>query len=162
MPTAAETHKRNMEIVTAKARGLSAEVLATTFGIGARRVHQIVAEYRATMPSLRQHDPTEVVDDMLWGYQAAIEELALIASTTNSDTVKVQAVSKRTEVQEKVIALLQQLGHVPQDLGELRIISDLDALADRVAKVLDDYGVADNVRDALIAALEGREVPLPE
>jgi hypothetical protein len=73
---------RDNEIVAARMRGLSWATIAAKYELSERQCQQILADFRASHPRLRERDPIEIVDDMLERYEAAQEELALVSATT--------------------------------------------------------------------------------
>lgn len=153
-PPTAEQADRNQEIVAAHLRGLSFEEIAGTYNLTSVRCKQIFAEWKAANPSLRHHDPLDIADDMLNGFQADIEQLAYQSMSHKSETAQVAAVKARAAVRARIIGLLQAMGVLPNDLGQLSIAIDAKFTATRVLAVLNEFKVPDEVRDALIAALE--------
>jgi hypothetical protein len=153
-PTVTEQANRNAEIVAGKMRGLSWSQLAASYGITIRRCQQIFAEWREENPTLRHHDPIEIADDLLDGYTADIEELVLIAATSDQDAVRVGAINARMNARQRITELLQALGVLPNDLGEMRIQIDARITAQKVLAVLEPLGLPDGVIDDLIEALD--------
>jgi hypothetical protein len=167
--TSEKLAQRNNEIVAAKLRGLSWPVVADTFGISVRQGQQIMRQYRESNPSLREHDPVEIVDNILDGYQGTIEELALISANSRNDSVRVGAINAKMAAMTKTVELLQAVGVLPHDLGELRVVMDGKMVAESLVEVLNDFrnrraipGEAiDELEVAIIEALEGRQRALP-
>jgi hypothetical protein len=151
---AAEQVARNEEIVAARMRGLSYIQLARTYGLSKQRIQQIHKEYRESNPTLRGHDPVEIVDSMLEGYSADIEELVLISATTQTDAVRVSAINARMAARNKTTELLQELGVLPRDLGQLSVAVDAKMTAVRILSVLKQHNVPGEVLDAMLYALE--------
>lgn len=145
---------RNAEIVSARMRGLSYDQLEVTYHLSRRRLEQIVSEYRAVNPTLRNQDPIDVADELIEGYKADIEELVIIGATTNQDQVRVGAINSRMAARQRIAELLQALGVLPKDLGQLHIAIDVRQVAVKVVAVLKEHEVGEEVQDALLAALE--------
>lgn len=154
--TAAEQAARNEEIVAAKMRGMSCTALARTYGLSRQRITQICAEYREASPSLRAKDPAEIVDELLEGYQADIEELVILAATTQADSVRVAAIKSRMDARGKIADLLQEAGVLPHDLGQIKVEIDARMTAVRVLSILKQHNVSGDVRDALLDAMMER------
>jgi hypothetical protein len=57
-----EKTNRDNEIVAARMRGQSWTTIAANYGLSERQCQQILADYRASHPRLRQRDPIEIVD----------------------------------------------------------------------------------------------------
>ena len=156
--TALEQAQRNEEIVVGRMRGLSIGQLATQFELSKTRVCEILSEWKKTARPLRKNDPLDIADEMLDGYQADIEELVLIGLATDHDSVRVSAINTRMQARQRITELLQALGVLPNDLGELRIEIDARLVAERVVAVLKSHDVPQKVQDELIAALDGEVI----
>lgn len=149
----AKRAKRNMEIVAARIRGLSWSTIASTYGLSERQCKQILTDYRATNPSLRKSDPLDILDGVLEGLQGAIEELAMISATTQSDRTRVAAITAKVTIHDQIVKTLQTIGVLPNDLGVLRLEVDARVMAERVIRVIDKYELPAEVTDAMIEAL---------
>jgi hypothetical protein len=155
-PTVAEQARRNEDIVAARMRGISYRHLARTYGMSKSRVHQIHQEFREEDGTLRNQDPVEVVDEMLEGFQSDIEELVLLGATTQQDSVRVSSITARMAARQKIIDLLQELGVLPKDLGQLSVQLDARMTAMKVLGVLKQHNVPIEVlRDLHDALNEG-------
>ena len=98
--------------------------------------------------------PLEIVDDILEGLEGAIEELAVVSHTTASDQVRVSAINAKLAAQKQIVAILQTVGVLPNDLGSLRMEVDARMTADRVMTVIEQFDLPEVVTDAMIAALD--------
>jgi len=154
MATSAMLIPRNAEIVQARIRRLPWATIANTYGVSERQCQQIVRDFRAAQPTLRDHDPLEIVDDILEGLEGAIEELAVVSHTTASDQVRVSAINAKLAAQKQIVAILQTVGVLPNDLGSLRMEVDARMTADRVMTVIEQFDLPEVVTDAMIAALD--------
>jgi hypothetical protein len=159
--TAAQRAERDSQIVAAKMRGLSWGQISTTYEVSERRCKEIHAAYRKANPTLRHHDPVDIVDEMLEGYQGVIEELALISATTTNDSARVGAVNAKMSAYTKITELLQAIGVMPNDLGSLKIEIDARFVAEQVMKVFTAYDLPPEVEDAMLKALRGEAFELP-
>jgi hypothetical protein len=63
--TSRDNQIRDNQIVAARMRGMSWATIAATYELSERQCQQILADYRASQPRLRERDPIEIVDDML-------------------------------------------------------------------------------------------------
>ena len=154
---AREKTNRDNDIVAARMRGLSWTTIAGSFGLTERQCQNILADYRASHPRLRERDPIEIVDDMIDRYEAAQEELALVSATTKHDATRVGAIRTRLAALAEQANLLMMVGVLPRDLGVLRAEIDAQAMAEQAMDVLDRFGVSLDARRALIAALSPRK-----
>ena len=154
---AREKTARDNEIVAARMRGLSWTTIAGSFGLTERQCQNILADYRASHPRLRERDPIEIVDEMLDRYEAAQEELALVSATTKHDATRVGAIRTRLGALEAQANLLMLVGVLPRDLGLLRADIDLQAMGREMVAVLNEFEVPIEARRALVDALRTRK-----
>ena len=153
--------RRDVQIINLLRRGITVERVAAQFALTTRAVRYIRQKYRDEQPDLSELDPTEVVRETLDGYEAAIEELALIAAGAEHDATKVGAIRTRLEAIRGRIEMLQSVGAVPHDLGQIRVIEDVRESARQVIQVFREFNVPEDVQAAVIDALEGRRPALP-
>jgi hypothetical protein len=114
----------------------------------------ILREWRSINPSIRNRDPSDILDEVLERHEAAIEELALVSATTNNDAVKVGAIKARMEAIKSIVEILQATGNLPADLGTLRVQLDQRVVAARFLAVFDELGLPDHVVTKLMEALD--------
>jgi hypothetical protein len=150
-----EIAQRNEDIVAAKARGLSWSQIAASFDMGTTRCQEIVREYREANPTLRHHDPLDIVDELLEGYAADISELVMIGAEAKNDNSRVGAINSRAHIRGKITELLQAIGVLPNDLGQLHIEIDARFVAKQVLLVLNKHEVGPELKEDLLAALRG-------
>ncbi len=148
--------ERNEMMVALLARGVSQRQVAATFGVSIPTVKKALADFRATEPKLREHDPLEVIDMLLEGFQADLEELALLSASAKSDMAKVGAINARMVAREKIQNLLQSTGVLPHDLGKLKVEVDVRYIAMRLVAVLMKHQVPEGVQRELLDVL-GRD-----
>lgn len=154
MADAAERAIRNDQIVAMKARGMSYEQIAAVVSLSRQQVMNIMSAWRETQPKLRTQNPLVIIDEMLEGYQADLNELATVAQATKNDSVKVGAVNARMAARDRIIALLQTTGVLPHDLGKLRVEIDIVYISKQLVTVLNKYDVSAAARAELLALLE--------
>ena len=152
---AREKTNRDNEIVGARMRGQSWTTIAANYGLSERQCQQILEDYRASHPRLRQRDPLELLDDMLDQYQGAQEELAEISATTRHDATRVGAIRTRLQALEAQANLLMLVGVLPRNLGHFRFDLDVQELCRKTLAVFDAHGVPIETKRALVLALRG-------
>lgn len=160
-----EQVKRNLEIVSKRLQGVDEHEVAAEFGIGARRVRQIVAAYRATRPALREHDPMQIVDDLIDGYMSDISTLARVQSTAegrNNFNAVIGAVNSKTTIRARLVELMQAVDVLPHELGTLKLVMDGRVLSERLmswaAKQNLDLAAMEDLLEELGGPIEDAEV----
>lgn len=152
-----ERQARDDEIVSLKARGLTYKQIAAALDIDRTTAIEAVKRFRESNPTLRQHDPIKIVDEMVEGYQADLNELAMISNATANEAVRVGAVNARMAARDRIVGLLQAVGVLPHDLGRLRLEVDVRYIAERVVTVLEKYNLPESAHDELLELLSGSE-----
>jgi hypothetical protein len=153
--TAEQQVERNRMFVEMRLRGVSIDRTAQTFGLHRDTVLRAMREFRKSNPTLRTQDPIDIVDEMLLGYQADLEELATISATAKSDNARIGAVNSRMVARDRIIALLQSTGVLPHDLGNLKIEIDVRYIAQTLVAVLNKHHVDEGIQRELLEALRG-------
>lgn len=148
-----ERAARNHEVVELRARGLSWAQVSATTEVSVPQCKNIVNDWRASTPKLRDKDSLTIVDEMIEGYQADISELVTIGGTTKNDSVKVGAVNSRSMIRGRIIELLQAIGVLPKDLGRLQVEIDARFVARQIMVVLNKHEIPAEVRLELLQAL---------
>lgn len=148
--------RRNAEVFSARARGLTWPTIASRFGLSERQCRRIFAEHREAIGSLEDLDPTEIVRDTLDAYDAAIEELALLAEGSSHDGARLGAVRGRLDAIRSKWELMQAIGVFPSDLGQLWPEFDAAQVARRIVDVLDNHRISPEVQQEIAQAVEER------
>jgi hypothetical protein len=146
---------RDDAIVCARMRGRSWAAIASEHELSQRQCQQILADYRASHPRLRERDPLELLDEMLDLYQGAQEELAEVAATSTHAATRVGAIRTRLDALQAQANLLTLVGVLPRDVGQFRLDLDVRELADKTLAVFNEYGVPIEAKRALLLALKG-------
>ena len=154
---AREKTNRDNQIVAARMRGQSWTTIAANYGLSERQCQNVLADYRASHPRLRERDPLELLDDMLDHYQGAQEELAEISATSKHDATRVGAIRTRLDALAAQASLLRAVGVLPRDLGVLRADIDAQAMGREMVAVLREFEVPIEARRALLDALSTRK-----
>src|SRR4051794_24810664 len=115
--TSAERTQRDADIVAALLRGISARVLAQSFGITPRHVRRIFKEYRKTRPKLEELDRREIVQDILDQHDALDEQLAMIAHSDAQSSVRVGALKAQFALRRQKTDLLTRAGILDDSPG---------------------------------------------
>jgi hypothetical protein len=148
--------RRNAEVFSARARGLTWDTLAAQFNLSERQCRRVVTEHRAAAGSLGDLDVGDVVRDTLDGFEAAIEELALLADSTNHDGTKLGAIRARLDAVKSRLELMQAIGVLPGDLRQLWPEFDAARVACQIVDVLDNHQVSPEVQQEIAQAVERR------
>jgi chorismate mutase len=154
--TAQERVGRNAEVFNARARGWSWPTIAAQFNLSERQCRRVVAEYREATGSLADLDASEIVRDTLEAYDAAIEDLALLADETAHDGTKLGAIRARLDAVKSRWELMQAIGVLPADLGQLWPEFDAARVARQIVDVLDNHQVSPEVQQEITKAVEQR------
>jgi hypothetical protein len=152
-----ERAARDAEIVEARVTGAGWAEVATRYGVSERHAKRVLAAFRDTRPRLHERDPIEVVERALDEYDDIIDELRAVARQTRQDNARVGALKARLQATESRLSLLQAVGVLPRDLGQLRVEHDVRFIAQAILDVFDRHDVSAEARRDLQAVL-GRRV----
>jgi hypothetical protein len=153
--TARERADRNFAVFEARVRGIAWARIATEHGISERQAQRLYAEQRENRPSLASRDPVEAVEELLDGYDAALEDLALLGRDTSHDGTRLGAIRGRLDVIRAKYELLAAVGVLPADLGRLSVEIDVRRTMDTMIEVLERHGVDEAVFDELLDVFDG-------
>lgn len=153
--------RRDSELVMLMMRGVDSMVAGPMYGLSPRQARRIYKTYAPQLEDLKQVDVKQHVEDMLVNYDAAINDLALIARDASNDNARVGATRTRLEAVRGKIELLQSLGLMPKDLGTITLRDDYIRMIRTILAVLDAFDVGDEVQMAIVDAVEGRKPQLP-
>jgi hypothetical protein len=155
-----EQVQRNMKIVRMRVRRRPWWKIAEDTDLTIRRCQQIFEEWKGTNPTLRTHEPVKIVDEILYGLEATIEDLAeMIADDKNSTLVKLGAQNSKLRAYREMAEILQAIGALPNDLGTIQLQVDGQITAERVIMVMEKFNLPDAAFAELLDALGG---PPPE
>jgi hypothetical protein len=136
-------------VVVERGKGERWRDIAARAGLSERQCRRIHVAYTRSAPTLDRSELVREIEDALLGYDADIEELALVSMTTRSDVARVAAVKARMAARWRKLELLSISGV----LGDMRTEIDVRVIADAVMTVFDEYNVPDDARRAVLAAL---------
>jgi hypothetical protein len=154
--TAQERVRRNAEVFNARARGLSWATIAAQTNLSERQCRRIFAEHREASGSLADLDASEIVRDTLDAYDAAIEDLALLADSSTHDGARLGAIRARLDAVTSRWELMQAIGVLPANLEQLWPEWDAQRVARRIIDVLDDHQIPLEVQQEIAQAVEQR------
>lgn len=141
--TPALQYQRDLLMVQRQAEGWTWKDIAAEAGITMDSAKKAV---RALRESGIKHgikdDPVKIIERYFEEFQLSVggfEVIAVQALKENNLTAAVGAKRSANEAREKVLALLQMTGRMPQDLSALRHLIDLRAIAVRMLDVMDRF-----------------------
>lgn len=125
---AAETAMRNALIVQRVAEHWTWPMIAEEAGITARQCQRVAENYRS-QPSPLDTGATELVEELARGYRTSIGQFTALAATADNTAAAVGALKGANAARESMLAVLQAVGHVPHDLGVLKLQRDVQQVA---------------------------------
>jgi hypothetical protein len=134
--------RRNAEVFSARARGLTWPTIAVRFNLSERQCRRVCAEHRAESGSLGDIDAADVIRETLDGYDAAIEDLALLAESSTHDGTRLGPIRARLDAVRSRWELLHAVGVLPANLGQLWPEFDAARVARQIVDVLDNHQVS--------------------
>lgn len=132
-------------MMSRRASGWTWEMVAEESGISVDAARKAVDRRRLAAPMKLSHDPVKLVEAAMEGYVASIasfETLALQAAKDTNWAAAVGAKKGSNDARAKILALLQATGRLPQEMGVLRHLIDLRAIAVRMLDAVDAFGRA--------------------
>jgi hypothetical protein len=159
---AIEKVRRDEEIVGARARGMTWRAIAKRHGLSERRCRNIWSARPEAVSCRAPTDLEATVDEALEGYDAAIEDLAVLAASTTNPSVRLGAINSRLRALDQKLTLMQGLGLLPRDLDQFAVILDSRRVAATLLEVFDAYGVSEEAREAVRAAIATGRQPSRE
>lgn len=149
---------RDQLMIQRVAEGWTMEAIAQEADMTPRGARAAITKRLADAPLQLNTDPVAVVESVFEGYQLSVgsfEALALAALTGENHSAAVSAKKGANEARERLIDLLQRTGRLPQELGALRHLMDLRAIAVRMLDAVEEF---DRTIEAL--ELEGEEAEI--
>src|SRR5438105_3116390 len=117
MAKAREQVQRDNAIIRAKLRGQSWTKIAEDAGVTEDRCRQVFRDWKENNPTLRHHDPVEIVDELLLELTGMKEQLAEVDTANKAE--QIAAINARRAVLHDITGLLMATGTLPRDLGQL-------------------------------------------
>lgn len=149
-------------------QGKSAAEIAKLDGRTLKTIQRLVERYEreglSRQEKLLEQAPVKIIEDMLRRSQLAWEIAATTAIHTEADSVRIGGVRTMLDADERILEVLQSTGHMPRELGTLRHLVDVRAIAITMIEAVRALETGDRtpaeVRgtfEDLLALTEGRE-----
>lgn len=152
--SAEEQAKRNANIFGLWLGGASIVDLARMYELSPHRVSDIIKTRKAEGKRLENTTFLEVLQDWDLRNEAAISELARVASRNDASPAAVtQAIMARISREDRRLAVYQAVGILPEDLGTLAVPLNGMKLAGEILEILDEKGV---LTDEILEAISKR------
>lgn len=151
--TAAKKALRDALIVQRVAEGWSWAMIADEAGIKPRQCTRIAEEYRQHGSPL-DVAPTQLVEELAVGYRQSVATFTALAAGADNTAAAVGALKGANDAREKMVALLQAVGHVPHDLGTLKLQRDVQQVALRMFEAMDAFARGELDRADVVAVFE--------
>ncbi len=133
--------ERDAAIVRDRAAGLTWPTIAVRHNLSERHARQILADYRDTQPRFEECDVEDALREALERYESLYERLALLAEDARHEAVRLGAIKSQASVFKDWLALKQQTGLLPRDLGLFAIQFDMKVIGETMDSVLTEYNV---------------------
>jgi hypothetical protein len=136
--TAAMTATRDLLIVQRVAEGWTWAMIAEEAGISLRQCQRVAEAYRE-MPSPLDIDPTTIVEELARGYRQSVSAFTALAASADNTAAAVGALKGANDARERMVAVLQAIGHVPHDLGVLKLQRDVQQVAVKMLEAVEAF-----------------------
>lgn len=135
--TAHERHERNLNIFRASLRGTDIYDLAQIYSLHPGTVQEIINGCKVEGQRLSDTNPLTVIEDWIMRNAAGISELAALGAREKG-SARIGAITARLGREDKHLEVLQAIGLLPHDLGEMRQQLNGIQLANRMLDILDE------------------------
>jgi len=149
---AAEKARRDERIVADRARGLRWSTIAQKHNLSERQAREVWRE-RLSAEHLESLDGRDAIAEALLQIEAAIEDLALLAQTTNNDPVRLGAIRARLDAMGDRVTPLRVGGYLPRTWRDAMVEANFRTMSENIVEVLEKHGVFNAVAGDLLAAL---------
>ena len=156
--TSRQRAARDLRVFEAREQGAGWDEVAASAGISARHARRIYASFEDDEGPLKR-DPVVVVEELYLRYEDAYERLGEILEEATHDAAKVGAIRARLDVANSQVNLLQAVGAVPSNLGQLKPEIDLPWVLERIGTVFERHAVP---RECLLELAEVLSARSPE
>jgi len=139
--TAARQALRDTLMLTRKAQGWTNGAIAAEAGISVTAAKDAMRNRRETLPDLLDQDPMEIIQNLLEQISASAGDLELMAVAYSEahPSAAVGAKKAAHEARRDLASLLQATGKLPKELGTLRHLVDVRAVAVQIITGLDEF-----------------------
>lgn len=153
---AAQKAMRDALIVQRVRESWTWAMIAEEAGIKPRQCQRVWESFRDG-PGPLDIDPVSYVEELAMGYRISVGQFTALAANADNTAAAVGALKGANDAREKLLALVQSVGVVPEDLGTLKLHRDvqtvaltmLDAMAEFEAGRLDAEAVQDVFRSLM-------------
>lgn len=124
-----------------RVQGWTWEQISAEAGLSVTAAQRAV-DSRSNTPIHFNADPVRVIEDVFTAYQLSIgdfEAIAYEALKGKNYSAAVGAKKGANDARDKVLTLLQLTGRLPHELGSLRHLIDLRAIAVRMLDTMDSF-----------------------
>jgi hypothetical protein len=160
LPVAGQV-KRNRQIVLDRTvEGLTWMAVAQKHGIDEKTARTAYREHvKGVAPLIENDEPDEVALEAILKLQGAQERFLQFVSEGINESVKMGALREYVKALMQEMTLRQEVGLLPRDLGQIRLLVDQDTAADKLITLLKAHGMPPEVYDE-VAAIFAPPVPM--
>ncbi|MEJ7569643.1 MAG: hypothetical protein WKF41_15430 [Gaiellaceae bacterium] len=154
--TSEEKPRRDAGVIADRAHGFSWITIAERRDLSERMCRSIWNDHLREQP-LGPDDPREALREAVAQYDAAIEDLALLAETTTNDPVRLGSIKARLDAMTRREDLLRIAGILPSTARATRTEIDIQKMTDVIIDLFDRVvpePLQDQAELDLIAALK--------
>jgi hypothetical protein len=140
--TAAAQQVRDTLMIQRLAQGWDYHAIAAEAGISVSAAKRAIKARQEAAPLRLNADPVEVIERIFEGYQLSVGDLEAMAAEAQKKgqlSAAVGAKKAANEARDRMVAVLQATGRLPQELGALRHLIDLRAVAVRMNDTMDEF-----------------------
>jgi hypothetical protein len=139
--TAAQQATRDTLIVTRVAQGWPWAKIAKEAGVTVRTAQRAHAAKKAAMPDLMSMDPLAIVRILVEGFQMSIGDFEAMALdyAEKHPSAAVGAKKAANDARGDLAAILQATGSLPHELGTLRHVVELQAVAKQIIELVVNF-----------------------
>jgi hypothetical protein len=133
--------QRDILILQRRAQGWTWDAIAVAAGLSERRARDAAAKRRAEAPLALKSDPVQIVEDVMLGLQLSVGRFEELAARyqESAPAAAVGAAKAADDARLSVLALLQAVGRLPEDLTALRHITEQRALGGRMVDAIERF-----------------------
>lgn len=135
---AAEKAMRDALIVQRVHESWTWPMIAEESGISVRQAQRVWESFR-DQASPWDVDPSVYVEELARGYRITVGQFTALAATADNTAAAVGALKGANDAREKMMALMQSVGIVPEDLGTLKLHRDVRAVAVEMLDTMDAF-----------------------
>lgn len=134
--------QRDSLMIQRRVQGWTWDAIAQEAGISVTSAKNAVRVRQETAPIRLNTDPVRVIEQIMEGYQLSVGDFEMMAQAAldkNHIAAAVGAKRGANDAREKMLLLLQATGRLPQDLGTLRHLIDIRAIAVQMLDTMDEF-----------------------